>query len=77
MNFFRSEEHLRNWARFTPETEDGIISFGDLVNLFQVKLVQRRLDPDYVSQSREYGREMVTTMKEIGKAGPFWLKPKA
>jgi hypothetical protein len=76
MNFFRSEEHIRNSARFTPETEDGIISLGDLVKLFSVKLMQRRLDPDYVTRSREYAREMVATLKEIGKAGPFWIKPK-
>jgi hypothetical protein len=33
---------------------------------------RRRLDPDWVSRSREYGREMVETLKEIGKTGPFW-----
>ena len=76
MNVFRSEEHLRTWTQFTPENEDGIISLNDLVELFSVKLVQRRLDPDYVSRIREYGREMVATLKEIGKDGPFWIKPK-
>jgi hypothetical protein len=25
---------------------------------------------------REYAREMVQAMKEIGKTGPFWKKPK-
>jgi hypothetical protein len=34
------------------------------------------MDPDWVSKSREYAREMVTTLKEIGKTGPFWQPKK-
>jgi len=34
------------------------------------------IDPDYVSRSREYAREMIATFKEIGKTGPFWRRPK-
>jgi hypothetical protein len=25
MNFFRPEEHIRNWIRFDPATADGIM----------------------------------------------------
>ena len=63
MNFFRSEEHVRKWARFDPETEDGIVPLKDLVKLFTGKSFDRRLDPDYVSRSREYAREMIATFK--------------
>ena len=77
MNFFRSEEHVRKWARFDPETEDGIVPLKDLVKLFSGNYFRRRLDPDYVSRSREYAREMVKTLDEIGKSGPFWKRPKA
>jgi len=34
------------------------------------------MDPDWVSHSREYAREMGATMIEIGKTGPFWLPEK-
>jgi len=34
------------------------------------------IDPDYVSRSREYAREMIAAFKEIGKTGPFWRRPK-
>jgi len=77
MNLFRSEEHIRNWTRFDPASEEGIISLQDLVKLFSGNYFRRRMDQDWVSRSREYAREMVETLKEIGKAGPFWLRPKS
>jgi hypothetical protein len=76
MNLFRSEGHVRNWARFDPVTEEGIIPPPDLVKLFSGPFFRRRLDPDWVSRSREYRREILTTLIEIGKTGPFWQKPK-
>jgi hypothetical protein len=77
MNLFRSEEHVRNWAQFDPATEEGIIALADLVKLFSGNYFRRRLDLDWVSRSREYGREMIETLKEIGKTGPFWKRPKS
>ncbi|UCH21368.1 MAG: hypothetical protein JSU83_23190 [Deltaproteobacteria bacterium] len=78
MNLFRSEEHIRNWVGFESDTEEGIIPLPDLVRLFSGNYFRRRLEPDWVSRSREYGREMVETLKEIGKTGPFWqLKKKS
>jgi hypothetical protein len=77
MNLFRSEEHIRNWPRFDPASEEGIISLQDLVKLFSGNYFRRRMDQDWVSRSGEYAREMVKTLKEIGKAGPFWLRPKS
>jgi hypothetical protein len=76
MNLFRSEEHIRNWARFDPATVEGIVSLSDLVKLFSGNYFRRRLDLDWVSRSREYVREMVTTLAELGKTGPFWKRPK-
>ena len=77
MNLFRSEEHVRNWARFDPASEEGIVPLQDLVKLFSGNYFRRRMDQDWVSRSREYIREMVETLKEIGKVGPFWLRPKS
>ena len=77
MNLFRSEEHVRNWEGFEAGSEEGIISLDDLVKLFSGNYFRRRLDPDWVSRSREYAIQMVATMQEIGKTGPFWqpVKP--
>jgi hypothetical protein len=76
MNLFRSEEHVRNWARFDPATTEGIITLPDLVKLFSGPYFRRRMDLNWVSKSRDYAREMVSTMAAIGKTGPFWQRPK-
>ena len=75
MNFFRSEEHLRGWARFDPSTEDGIMPLRDVIKLFSIEYFRRRLDPDYFSNRLNYRGEMFEVLKEIGKTGPFWFKP--
>ena len=76
MHFFRSEEHVRNWSLFDSETEDGIVSLNDLVKLFSCEYFRRRVDPDYFSNRLKYRTEFLSTLKEIGKTGPFWQKPK-
>jgi hypothetical protein len=72
MTFFRSEEHLRNWAQFDPATKEGIISLSDLVKLFSGSLFKRRMDPDYVSHMPEYRAEIVNDLQKLEKAGAFW-----
>ncbi len=73
MNLFRSEEHARNWSGFKQDTEEGIISLGDLVKLFSGNYFRRRLDADWVSCSREYAIELG---KEFNKRSPFWQVPR-
>jgi hypothetical protein len=72
MNLFRSEEHIRNWAGFEPDSEDGIIELPALVKLFSGNYFTRRMDLDWFSKSPQYLMEMIATLKEIGKTGPFW-----
>ncbi|MBW2090700.1 MAG: hypothetical protein JRI34_01060 [Deltaproteobacteria bacterium] len=72
MTFFRSEEHLRNWAQFDSDKAGGIISLSDLVKLFSGSYFRRRMDSDYVSKMRDYGREMVGTLQGLEGAGSFW-----
>ncbi len=76
MNCFRSEEHVRNWASFLEGTEEGITPLPDMMKLFSGPYFKRRMNEDYVSHMFEYGREMVQTLKELGKTGPFWKRPK-
>jgi hypothetical protein len=73
MHFFRSEEHLRNWKQFDPETEPGIISLDDLLRLFSISFFRERMAPDYVSRMQEFLVEFFATLKEIGKTGAFWV----
>ena len=75
MHYFRSEEHLRNWAGFDAEKEGGIISLPDLVKWFSIDVFRRRLDPDYLSSRKKYERQFMAVLKEIGKTGPYWGGP--
>ncbi len=76
MNLFRSEDHTHSWAQFKKGTDEGLTPLADLVKLFSVGLFRRRLDPDYVSRRPEFREELVATLSEIGKTGPFWRRPK-
>ena len=77
MNLFRSEEHIRNWAGYKADSDEGITPLPDMLKLFSGPYFKRRLDRDYVSHMREYAVEMIAVMKEIGKIGPFWKRPKS
>ena len=72
MHFFRSEEHLRNWAGFDEEKEGGIISLSDLVKLTSIDHFRKRLEPDYISHYLGIG-EVMKRLQEIGKRDPYWL----
>jgi hypothetical protein len=72
MNLFRSEEHIRNWGRFDPATAEGILPLEDMVRLFSGNMFRRRLDQDYVSNSRKYFGEWFAALSEVGKERPFW-----
>jgi hypothetical protein len=76
MNLFRSEEHIRNWASFAQDSDEGITPLPDMVKLFSGPYFKRRMDQDYVSHMFEYVREMRETLNAIGKTGPFWKRPK-
>jgi len=77
MNLFRSEEHVRNWASFATGTDDGVVPLPDMLKLFSGPYFRRRMDTDYVTHMFAYAREMIGTMKEIGRTGPFWRGKKA
>jgi hypothetical protein len=76
MNLFRSEEHIRNWASFAKDSDEGITPLPDMVKLFSGLYFKRRMDQDYFSHMFEYAGEMIQIMKMIGKTGPFWKRSK-
>ena len=73
MNLFRSEEHVRNWSGFKTGTEGGIVPLLDMAKAFSGNYFRRRLDQDYVSHMREYGKEMTRSVQDWGS---FWQLPK-
>jgi len=73
MNLFRSEEHIRNWARYDPAAGQGILPLENIVNVFSGKFMQKRLDPDYASHALEYFGETLSVISEIAKTRSFWM----
>jgi hypothetical protein len=71
MIFFRSEEHLKNWAQYDPATKDGISQLEGLLSMFSGNLFKRRMDPDYFSNMRTYLGEMIGEMGKIAGIGNF------
>lgn len=72
MNFFRSEEHLRNWKGFQENTKGGIIALDDLMQLFSGPYFTKRRELDYFSHMIRYAADMVATMDTLKNAGSYW-----
>ena len=55
MNFFRSEEHMRNWAQFDPKSESHIIKpLADWMDGFSPERFRVRANTNYVSWRMEH-----------------------
>ena len=63
MLFFRSEEHLKNYAQYDPATEGGISQLDGLLTMFSSNIFKRRMDPDYFSNMKTYLGELIA---EVG-----------
>jgi hypothetical protein len=71
MLFFRSEEHLKNWAQYDPATEGGISQLEGLLTMFSSNAFKRRIDPDYFSNMKTYLRELIAETGNNDKIGVF------
>ena len=73
MNLFRSEEHVRSWAHFNPDSTSAISTLDDEVTLFNIESNKHKLDEDYISQwlPKQAG-ERASAAQQMGKTGSFW-----
>lgn len=74
MNLFRSEEHVRRWALFNPDSGEGLMPLNDLASLFGTPSRRHLFDENYLSTwyPRRY-EERRSVLEGLGKATPFWL----
>jgi len=72
MNLFRSEEHVRNWSLYDPESADGIMPLAGYATLFSTGLFRERLQPDYLLRLPQLLPEWIATFAKLGKTGAFW-----
>jgi len=71
MLFFRSEEHLKNWAQYDPSTEGGISQLTGILSMFSSNLFKRRMDPDYFSNMKTYIGELIGEVGSNERIGTF------
>jgi hypothetical protein len=69
MNLFRSEEHLRRWTQFNPDSAESIMPLADRAILQGTESRKHFLDRDYLSnwQSRR-AQERTEALKQLGYA---------
>ena len=73
MNFFRSEEHMRNWSQFNPDSADASLPLNDEVTVFSTEASKHRLSGDFISQwAPKHLGERAEAARQLGKTGPFW-----
>ena len=72
MNLFRSEEHVRRWADFTPASAAGIRPVAALARLFSSARHRERLAPDYLLRIDELSYDFPAALAQLGRGAPFW-----
>ena len=73
MNLFRSEEHIRNWAHFNPDSAEASLPLNDEVTVFSTEAAKHRLGGDFISQwFPGQSGEIAAAARRLGKTGPFW-----
>ncbi|MBE7517795.1 MAG: hypothetical protein HS107_00955 [Thermoflexaceae bacterium] len=73
MNLFRSEEHVRRWSRYDPESADGILPLAEWARIFSGPLFRERLREDYLSRRGEGIAAFMQALASVPRTGPFWL----
>jgi hypothetical protein len=57
MNFFRSEEHARNWSQFNPEAEEQLQPLEFYAERFAGEMFRARTRTDFMSWREEQARQ--------------------
>jgi hypothetical protein len=72
MNLFRSEEHVRRWALFDPESQDGIRPVAEFAALFGLPMFRERSALDYLQRLPALRQERMAAAERFAKGSPFW-----
>ena len=66
MNLFRSEEHVRRWEHFIPESSGSIMPVADQVTVQGTESRRHWLDDDYLSRwFPQRARERVEALEKL------------
>ena len=73
MNLFRSEEHVRNWTQFNPDSAEASLPLDDEVTRSSIETGKHRLDGDFISRwLPRVADERAEATRRLGKTGSFW-----
>ncbi len=73
MNLFRSEEHVRNWLQFNPDSAEGILPLDEEVSLLSAESRKHALDGDFVSRwLPRRAQERDEVLRRLGKTSSYW-----
>ncbi len=73
MNLFRSEEHVRNWLQFNPDSSEGILRLDEEVSLLSAESRKHALDEDFVSRwLPRRAQERDEVLRRLGKTSSYW-----
>jgi hypothetical protein len=72
MNLFRSEEHVRRWVLFDPQSEDGIRPIDEFAVLFALPIFRERSALDYLQRLPALRQERLAAAERFAKGSPFW-----
>jgi hypothetical protein len=73
MNLFRSEEHMRNWVQFNPDSAEASLPLNDEIAVYATQAAKHRLDEDFVSKwLPNQAAEIAEVARGLGKTGSFW-----
>ncbi len=77
MNLFRSEEHVHNWAEFSPGSVEGIMPMAHWLVVFSTEERKHYLDGNYISRWLPLkSQQQFEALRGLGKISPFWQGPK-
>jgi len=72
MGLFRSEEHVRNWSDFQPDSEESIMPLRDWAECMATPACRTRLQPDTLERQVTYGTELLEMLDHFGRNGERW-----
>jgi hypothetical protein len=75
MNLFRSEAHARSWSGFTQEAEGGLLTLGQLCEIFSAPLFRERPNGHYITNMAELRGTLFAAIKTVTNDHPFWRVP--
>ncbi len=76
MNLFRSEEDVRAWSGFQPDTEEAVMPLADYARLWGLENYRARLWNDYISRMGELQGERWELLERMGRRKTsFWDPP--